>query len=224
MPSDLYDFLFGIYPYICLAVLFAGCLVRFDREPYSWRSDSSQTLRKRELRLGSNMFHYGVIIVLLGHLVGFLLPEWLVMAIMSPTQHELLAMCVGGPCGLLAITGLTVLIHRRFSYRRVRANSRKWDIAIVLMLWAQLALGLATIWFSAHHCAARSSANSWSTCNPSSTSTAIPKCTCMASRGCTRRISCSALPFPGVALHSHGPHLEWRGIPRLLVPTLSVGT
>jgi nitrate reductase gamma subunit len=70
------QFLFGIYPYICLAVVLLGSLVRFDREPYTWKSDSSQLLRKRQLRWGSNLFHYGVLIVIGGHFVGFLTPEW----------------------------------------------------------------------------------------------------------------------------------------------------
>src|SRR6516162_4508319 len=72
------SFLFGIYPYLCLAVLLIGSLIRFDREPYTWKSDSSQMLRKGQLRLGSNLFHYGVIIVILGHFVGFLAPHWAV--------------------------------------------------------------------------------------------------------------------------------------------------
>lgn len=149
LPPALNHFLFGIYPYICLAVLLLGSLIRFDREPYSWKSDSSQTLRKQELRLGSNLFHYGVLTVILGHFVGFLMPGPLVMALMSPTYHQLLAMVVGGIAGVIAIIGMTILIHRRLHYRRIRANSRKWDITIVIMLWLQLALGILTVPFSA---------------------------------------------------------------------------
>lgn len=151
LPSALDEFLFGIYPYICLAVLLVGSLIRFDREPYSWKSDSSQILRSGQLRLGSNLFHYGVIVVILGHFVGFLLPETLVRWMMSPTQHLLLAMVVGGLAGVIAIIGMTILIHRRLYDRRIRGNSRKWDIAIVVMLWLQLALGLATVPVSAQH-------------------------------------------------------------------------
>ncbi len=151
LPAPLHEFLFGIYPYICLAVLLLGSLIRFDREPYSWKSDSSQTLHNGQMRLGSNLFHYGVIVVVLGHFVGFLMPEWLVLWLMTPTQHQLLAMVAGGIAGLIAILGLSILIHRRLYHRRIRANSRKWDITIVLMLWLQLALGLATVPLSAQH-------------------------------------------------------------------------
>ena len=143
--------LFGVYPYICLAVLLIGSLIRFDREPYTWKSDSSQMLRKRQLELGSNLFHYGVIIVILGHFAGFLAPDWAVDWALSPVAHQLLAMVVGGIAGLVAIVGLTILIARRLGDPRIRLNSRKWDIAVVLMLWLRLALGLLTVPLSAFH-------------------------------------------------------------------------
>ncbi len=151
LPAPLHEFLFGIYPYICLAVLFLGSLIRFDREPYSWKSDSSQMLRLAELVFGSNLFHYGVLVVILGHFIGFLTPEPLVLWLMSPTPHQVLAMVVGGIAGLIALIGASVLVHRRLAYRRIRANSRRWDIAIIVMLWLQLALGVATVPLSAQH-------------------------------------------------------------------------
>lgn len=152
LPTGLNVFLFGIYPYICLTVLFLGSLIRYDREPYSWKSDSSQMLRSgRKMTLGNNLFHYGVIIVVLGHFVGFLMPEPIVLWLMSPTQHMLLAMVVGGIAGVVAIIGLTMVIHRRLYDHRILSNSRRWDIAIVIMLWLQLALGILTVPFSAQH-------------------------------------------------------------------------
>ncbi len=144
-------FLFGIYPYLCLAMLLIGSLIRFDREPYTWKSDSSQMLRKGQLRLGSNLFHYGVIIVILGHFVGFLAPHWAVDWALSPIGHQLLAMIVGGSAGLVAIIGLTILLHRRLADPRIRLNSRKWDIAVAVLLWLQLAFGLLTVPLSAQH-------------------------------------------------------------------------
>jgi len=144
-------FLFGIYPYVCLVILLIGSLIRFDREPYTWKSDSSQMLRKRQFQLGSNLFHYGVLVVILGHFAGFLVPQSLVAWAFSPSQHQLLAMVGGGIAGLIAIIGLSILIHRRLGDPRIRLNSRKWDIAVVLLLWLQLALGLLTVPLSAQH-------------------------------------------------------------------------
>ena len=153
MPSASYvnALLFGVYPYVCLAVLLIGSLIRFDREPYTWKSDSSQMLRQGQLRLGSNLFHYGVIVVILGHFAGFLAPEWAVAWALTPVGHQLIAMVVGGIAGLIAIIGLTMLIARRLLEPRIRLNSRKWDISVVCMLWLQLALGLLTVPLSAFH-------------------------------------------------------------------------
>jgi len=153
MLSNAYvnTLLFGVYPYVCLAVLLIGSLIRFDREPYTWKSDSSQMLRQGQLRLGSNLFHYGVIVVILGHFAGFLAPEWAVAWALTPVGHQLIAMVVGGIAGLIAIIGLTMLIARRLLDPRIRLNSRKWDISVVCMLWLQLALGLLTVPLSAFH-------------------------------------------------------------------------
>jgi len=147
----LNEFLFGIYPYVCLTILLLGSLIRFDREPYTWKSDSSQILRKPELRLGSNLFHYGVLVVVAGHFIGFLAPDWALDRLLDPTQHQLLAMVTGGIAGAIAIVGLSILIHRRLADPRIRSNSRKWDIAVILLLWLQLALGLLTVPLSAQH-------------------------------------------------------------------------
>ena len=149
--SYLHQFVFGIYPYIALAVFFVGSLVRFDRDQYTWKSDSSQLLRRRELRWGLNLFHFGILVVFFGHLFGFLIPESIVDAFTTPTQHALGAMVAGGIAGGLAIVGLTMLIHRRVSDPRIHANTRPWDITILSILWIQLALGLWTIYFSAQH-------------------------------------------------------------------------
>ena len=141
-------FLFGIYPYIALAVFFVGSLVRFDRDQYTWKSDSSQLLRRRELRLGSNLFHFGILVVFFGHLFGFLIPEPLVDAVMTPPQHALLAMIGGGIAGACALVGLSLLMHRRLVDPRIHANTRPWDMGVLTILWIQLVLGLWTIYFS----------------------------------------------------------------------------
>lgn len=144
--------LFGIYPYIALVVLAIGSIIRFDREPYSWRSGSSQLLRRRQLIAGSVLFHVGVIFIFFGHLLGLLTPIALFDALgISHGAKQLLAIVAGGIAGAMAIVGATLLIHRRFFDPRVRANSSVSDNMIILILWVQLALGLATIPISAGH-------------------------------------------------------------------------
>jgi nitrate reductase gamma subunit len=151
MNDYWHQLMYGIYPYVCLAVLLIGSLIRFDREQYTWKSDSSQLLRRRALRAGSNLFHWGVLIVVLGHFGGFLAPHWLVAPFLSATGHQLVAMIAGGTAGAAAIVGLTILIVRRLGDPRIRRNSRGSDIVIVLMLWVQLALGLGTVVVSMRH-------------------------------------------------------------------------
>lgn len=152
METVFNNLLFGIYPYIALAVLAIGSVIRFDREPYSWRSGSSQLLRRKQLMVGSVLFHVGVLFIFVGHLVGLLTPIALFDALgISHGAKQLLAIVAGGIAGVMAIVGATMLIHRRFFDPRVRAASSFSDNAIILILWLQLALGLSTIPLSAQH-------------------------------------------------------------------------
>jgi nitrate reductase gamma subunit len=144
-------FWFGLYPYICLAVFFIGSLIRYDRDQYTWKSDSSQLLRHGQLRLGSNLFHIGVLFLFFGHLIGLLTPHFLYESLISAGDKQLLAMVSGGIAGVLAFIGITVLLHRRLGDDRIRINSKPSDIALLVILWIQLALGLATIPLSAQH-------------------------------------------------------------------------
>jgi nitrate reductase gamma subunit len=144
--------LFGFYPYIALSVFLVGSIVRFDREQYTWRSGSSQLLRRKLLFIGSNFFHIGVLAILAGHVVGLLTPHALYTAIgLSVEVKQLAAMIFGGAFGALCFIGLTLLIYRRLADPRIRATSSAMDIAILLLLYAQLTLGLASIFVSAHH-------------------------------------------------------------------------
>lgn len=151
MSDYLSQFAFGIYPYVALAVFLVGSLVRFDREQYSWRSGSSQLLRTKQLRWGSNLFHVGILLLLLGHLVGLLTPHSLYTMVVSVEAKQLLAMIAGGVFGALCFIGLTLLIHRRLTDPRIRATSSTMDIAVVILIWLQLVLGLISIYYSAGH-------------------------------------------------------------------------
>ncbi len=151
MTEYLYHLVFGIYPYAALSVFLIGSLVRFDREQYSWRSGSSQMLRASQLRWGSNFFHVGILLLMAGHAVGLLTPHWVYTLFVTVEQKQLLAMVAGGIFGTLCFIGLTILIHRRLTDPRIRATSSRMDIAIVLLIWAQLVLGLISIYYSAQH-------------------------------------------------------------------------
>jgi nitrate reductase gamma subunit len=151
LDSGLNQFLFGVYPYICMAVFFFGSLIRFDRDQFTWKSDSSQLLRARELRWGSNLFHFGVLFIFVGHLFGLLTPHWAYAWLINAGHKQLLAMVSGGIAGVVGIVGLSLLIHRRIADPRISSNTRPWDMAILVILWVQLALGFMTIAFSTRH-------------------------------------------------------------------------
>jgi nitrate reductase gamma subunit len=144
-------FFFGYYPYIALAIFLLGSLLRFDRDQYSWKSDSSQLLRAGSLRWGSNLFHLGILFLLGGHTVGMLTPHAVYEPFISAGGKQLVAMASGGLFGLLGFTGVTILLHRRLTDPRIRRTSRTSDIALLVIIWLQFALGLATIPLSAHH-------------------------------------------------------------------------
>jgi nitrate reductase gamma subunit len=142
---------FGIFPYVALATFLAGSLIRFDREQYSWRSGSSQMLRKRQLRWGSNLFHLGILFLFLGHFVGLLTPHAVYEPFIGAGSKQMLAIVAGGVAGTMCFVGLTMLVHRRLFDARIRNTSSVMDIAILLLLWLQLVLGLISIPYSLEH-------------------------------------------------------------------------
>ena len=150
--SNLHFFFFAIYPYICLAIFFFGSLVRFDREQYTWKSDSSQLLYDGQLRLGNILFHVGVLAVFGGHFVGLLTPLWVWHALgVSHAAKQLLAMTAGGIFGTMALVGLLILIKRRFTIDRININSTWRDKLLLVWILITLLLGLSTICVSAGH-------------------------------------------------------------------------
>ena len=149
--TSLHGFLFGVYPYICLTVFLLGSLLRFDRDQYTWKSDSSQLLRTGLLRWGSNLFHVGILFLFFGHLVGLLAPHAFYAHFLEASVKQKIAIYSGGTFGVLCFIGLTMLIYRRMFDERIRYTSHKTDLAILLILWVQLVVGLITLPFSWAH-------------------------------------------------------------------------
>ncbi|MGA7179361.1 MAG: respiratory nitrate reductase subunit gamma [Thiobacillaceae bacterium] len=150
--SYLHNFLFGIYPYVALTIFLLGSLIRFDREQYTWKSDSSQLLRRKQLRLGSNLFHIGILFLFFGHAAGLLTPHWLYESFgLSTPNKQMLAIISGGTAGLLCFVGVSILLYRRLAEPRIRATTKPMDIFIMLWILATLLLGLISILFSLQH-------------------------------------------------------------------------
>lgn len=148
----LHNFLYGVYPYIALTIFLVGSWLRFDREQYTWKSDSSQLLSKANLRLGSNLFHVGIIAIFFGHFVGLLTPHsWFQAMGVSDMAHQMIAIWAGSIFGVMCLIGGAILWLRRMFNARVSVASRGSDKFILTWLLITLLLGLSTIPVSIGH-------------------------------------------------------------------------
>nr|WP_066723656.1 MULTISPECIES: respiratory nitrate reductase subunit gamma [unclassified Bradyrhizobium] len=151
MRDSIFHILFVWYPYVCLSAFIFGSIIRFDREQYTWKASSSQMLRKKQLALGSNLFHIGILFLLMGHTVGLLTPTALYTLVITPEQKQFIAIVAGGVAGVVCFIGLTLLLHRRLFDARIRQTSTYMDLGVLLILWIQLVLGLVTLPYSFSH-------------------------------------------------------------------------
>ena len=150
--SYLNTLLFGYYPYVAMSVFIIVSIARYDRDQYTWRTGSSQLLRAKELRLGSNLFHIGILLLFVGHFVGLLTPPALYHSLgLSTSAKQILAVVAGGVFGGVCAKGIYILIRRRLTDARIRATSSRMDIFILLLIGVQLALGLLTLPISLYH-------------------------------------------------------------------------
>ena len=145
------NFLFGVYPYIAISVMIMVSIARYERDPFSWKSKSSQLLRKKQFVIGSVLFHLGVLVILGGHFVGLLTPHWVYAPFISSGHKQMVAIVVGGIFGVMCLIGMTILLLRRLFHARVRATGSGRDLLILVLLYAQLLLGLSSITQSFHH-------------------------------------------------------------------------
>ncbi len=145
-------FFFTIFPYMAVVSFILGSILRLDRDPFSYKSKSSQFLRRKQLIIGSITFHVGILIILMGHAVGFFVPLPLldIMGV-SHSFKQVLAISVGGLAGILVLVGLVLLLHRRLFDERIRATSSFTDILILILLLLQVLIGLLSIFESLKH-------------------------------------------------------------------------
>lgn len=152
MLIDIDFFIFGIMPYIALTVLIVGCIARYERDPFTWKSSSSQLLRRKQLMWGSVLFHVGILVVFFGHLFGLFTPVAVLDALGIPyALKQWMAVLFGGIAGIVALIGASMLLHRRLFDPRIRATSSFADIGILALIWLQLLIGLGTITLTLQH-------------------------------------------------------------------------
>lgn len=149
---DLNYLIFGILPYAVLAVALIGTIARYERDPFTWKTSSSQLLRRKQLMWGSILFHVGIIILFFGHLIGLFTPVWVLDSLgIAHSLKQWVAVILGGVAGLAAFVGATMLLHRRLFDTRIRVNSSFADIGILAILWLQIVIGLGTIVLTLDH-------------------------------------------------------------------------
>ena len=133
--------LFAAFPYVAVVVATLGGVYRYRQNRFSYSTLSSQILENRSLFWGSVPWHYGIVIVLLAHLLGFLMPGMWAAITAAPTALYTIEI-VGFAFGLAALIGMCVLFVRRFSYERIRAVTSPMDWALLTVLLVQVALGV----------------------------------------------------------------------------------
>ncbi|WP_017591353.1 respiratory nitrate reductase subunit gamma [Nocardiopsis potens] len=144
-PIDL--LLWGAAPYVSLAVLAGGLVWRYRHDRFGWTSRSTQLYESRLLRVGSPLFHLGLLLVAGGHVLGLAVPKALTeLAGVDEHTYHLVSLGMGTVAGLLTAAGLAVLLYRRLTVPRVRRATTLDDRLVYPVLGLVLLLGLtATI-------------------------------------------------------------------------------
>ncbi|MCC6306814.1 MAG: respiratory nitrate reductase subunit gamma [Rhodobacteraceae bacterium] len=149
---DFDFFLFGVMPYSVLVVFVIGSIARYERDPFTWKTASSQILRRKQLMWGSILFHVGILTLFFGHLIGLFTPVAVLDALGIPYgAKQWLAVLLGGVAGIAAFVGCTMLLHRRLADPRIRNNSTWGDIFVLGILWLQVVVGMGTITLTLGH-------------------------------------------------------------------------
>ncbi|MEV5347977.1 respiratory nitrate reductase subunit gamma [Streptomyces achromogenes] len=135
--------LWGVLPYLALAVLVTGTAWRYRYDRFGFTTRSSQLHEHRLLAVGGPLFHYGLLFVAAGHAIGLLVPEPLTERVrVHEWLYHLNALVVGGTAGLATLAGLAVLLYRRLRVPAVRAATSRSDRAVYPLLVCVLLAGL----------------------------------------------------------------------------------
>lgn len=140
--------LWVVVPYVCLATFVVGSLWRYRYDKFGWTTRSSELYEKRLLRMGSPLFHFGLLAVIAGHFVGLLIPEsWTHAVGVSEAAYHFLATWLGTAGALMLVTGLVILVYRRRSTGPVFLATTRTDKLMYVMLAASI---LSGTWATVH--------------------------------------------------------------------------
>jgi nitrate reductase gamma subunit len=134
-----------IVPYIAIATFVLGHMWRYRYDKFGWTTRSSQLYESRLLRLGSPLFHFGILLVIGGHVFGILVPEPVTSAFgISETTYHVIAVALGSVSGFMTVTGLAILIYRRRVTGPVFSATTRNDKGMYVLLAATILAGLST--------------------------------------------------------------------------------
>ncbi|MCO6211619.1 respiratory nitrate reductase subunit gamma [Staphylococcus epidermidis] len=138
----LNQFVWVIYPYLCLAIFVIGHIARYKYDQFSWTAKSSEMIEKKRLKWGSLLFHLGIIPVFFGHVVGLLIPtNWLEAIGVNNHIYHIGAVYIGSVFGIITLIGMLLLTLRRLSIKNVRRLSSFSDIFVNIVLLIILIMG-----------------------------------------------------------------------------------
>lgn len=139
-------FLYVVLPYATIVLFVAGHVWRYRYDKFGWTSRSTQILEGRWLAWGSNLFHYGALAVIAGHVLGELIPEWITADIGIPEEaYRYFSAIAGAISGLACVAGFLILAFRRAYFPRVRRTTTPTDIAVYLLLGIVIGLGIVEV-------------------------------------------------------------------------------
>ena len=125
------QFLWVIFPYICIAVFVVGHIFRYKNDQFGWTAKSSEFIEKKQLMIGSLLFHIGIFPVILGHVAGLGIPkEWTRAMGVSDHMYHFGAVWGGGFFGVMTLAGMIILTSRRFTNKNVRKLSSVSDLLV----------------------------------------------------------------------------------------------
>lgn len=148
-PSPAAEFFYGVFPYICIISFILGSIWRYRSDQMGWTSYSTQLYESKTLRWASPMWHFGLLLVLLGHIGGLVIPESWTNAIgISESTYHVSSQVMGGVFGVVMFIGLIGLVVRRLTVKSVRLASLRSDVIMYPILIIVVVLGLVnTLYF-----------------------------------------------------------------------------
>ncbi len=149
MDNFINNLLFTYLPHISMTLFWFGVITRIVKTPRSLQAESSQFLSKKGQRWGGNLFHYGILMVFIGHFTGLFTPENLYHLVMTTATKRTLAITMGSIFGTSAFVGVIILLIRRLKNKRLKINSKPQDFLLIVLLLVEMGLGLISIFVTA---------------------------------------------------------------------------